>query len=81
MHAEKGGKVYGVIGISESIAEMFLPLHLPLLIETVLIPFRDKIIYDSLLMPYIMHIGSNMRRSFNVEYRALKEKHGITTML
>lgn len=81
MHAEKGGKVYGVIGISEPIAEMFHPSHLPLLTETVLIPFRDKIIYDSLLMPYNMHIGSNMRRNFNEEYKALKEKYGIITTL
>ncbi|MBA1336805.1 MAG: hypothetical protein HPY66_3241 [Firmicutes bacterium] len=81
MHAEKGGKAYGVIGISEPIAEMFHPSHLPLLVETALIPFKDKIIYDSLLMPYNMHIGSNMRRDLNGEYKALKERYGIIRTL
>lgn len=81
MHVEKDGKVYGVIGISEPIAEMFHSSYLPMLIETVLIPFKDKIIYDSLLMPYNMHIGSNMRRSFNEEYKELKEKYGVITIL
>lgn len=38
-----------------------------LLTQTVLILFREKITYDSLLVQYNMHIGSNMRRNFNEE--------------
>jgi len=81
MNTEDGGKLYAVTGIIDSLDVMFHSSHLPLFLEAVLIPFENKIIYDSLLMPYSIHIGSNMRKSFNEEYRDSKKKHGVLTTL
>ena len=81
MSAEDGGKLYAVTGIIDSLDEMFHSSHLPLFVEAVLIPFEDKIIYDSLLMSYNIHIGSNARRSFNEEYRDIKARQGILTTI
>lgn len=81
MNVEHGGKLYAVTGIIDSLDEMFHSSHLPLFVEAVLIPFENKVIYDSLLMPYSIHIGSNMRRSFNEEYREIKKNYGISTTL
>lgn len=81
MSAEDGGKLYAVTGIIDSLSDMFHSSHLPLFMEAVLIPFENRIIYDSLLIPYRIHIGSNMRKGFNEEYREIKAKQGIITAI
>lgn len=62
MLSKKDGKIYGVIGITDSIAEILDASLLPVYLEAVLLPFEDKIIYDSLLIPYSIHFGSGARR-------------------
>ncbi|MCL2233887.1 MAG: hypothetical protein FWB99_12525, partial [Treponema sp.] len=42
--------------------------NLPMMIETVIIPFKDKIIYDSLIQRHNVILGKNMRQSFNEKY-------------
>lgn len=81
MSAEDGGKLYAVTGIIDSLSDMFHSSHLPLFMEAVLIPFENRIIYDSLLIPYRIHMGSNMRKGFNEEYREIKAKQGIITAI
>lgn len=81
MHGEKGGKLFGVLGISNPIKDMFPPERLPIYVDAVLMPYEGKIIYDSLLMPYNISFGSGAKKGFNEDYRNLKEKHGIITML
>lgn len=73
--------IYGVIGITNPIDEMFPPSVLPLLVETVLLPFEGKIIYDSLIMPYRVNFGGGAKKGFQQEYRELKSKSGIITYL
>ena len=52
---------------------MFWYAPLPLLVEATLLPFRDVIITDGLIMPYNMVIGSNMARSFKEGYMEAKK--------
>ncbi|HBN84350.1 MAG TPA: hypothetical protein DDZ89_10945 [Clostridiales bacterium] len=73
--------LYAVTGITDSLGDMFHSTHLPLIIDAVLIPYEDKIIYDSLLMPYNVRIGSNMKKNLNDEYREIKTKHDIIKTL
>ena len=73
--------IYGVIGIISSIDEMFPANFLPLLVETVLLPFEGKIIYDSLLMPHKINFGPGARKGFLEEYRNLKRQYGIISSL
>lgn len=51
------------------------------MVESVLLPFNDKIIYDSIFSPYRMTFGGGIRRSFNDAYQEAKSKFGIITSL
>ena len=78
---DKQDVLYGVIGISGPISEM-LPLDmLPMMIQTTLIPFKDRIIYDSLFSVYNVQIGPNMRRYSKAAYSEIKKKKGIICSL
>jgi hypothetical protein len=50
-------------------------------VDTVLLPFEDKIIYDSLLRPYSVSFGSGIRRGLNNDYRRVQEQGGVITTL
>ncbi len=81
MQEDMGGKLYEVLGISNPIEDIFPPTKLPIYVDAVLMPFEGKIIYDSLLMPYRIQFGSGIKKRFNENYRKIKEKGGIITML
>jgi len=73
-------RAYGVVGLTDSVAEtMILPL--PVYIQTVLLPFEDRIIYDSLLTTYNVSFGPGIRRHLKEAYRNATEREGILTSL
>jgi hypothetical protein len=72
--------VYGVIGIVSPIAEI-LPLPLPIMVDAVLLPFGDKIIFDSLLNSYRVSFGSGIRKGLNNQLRHAQELRGVVTTL
>ena len=73
-------RAYGVVGLTDSVAEtMILPL--PVYIQTVLLPFEGRIIYDSLLTTYNVSFGPGIRRSLKEAYRNATEREGILTSL
>lgn len=65
-------KVYQVGGIITSMEEMFYCAPMPLMVEATLMPFRDAIITDGLIMPYNLMIGRNMKREFKEVYMTAK---------
>jgi len=71
--------LYGVNGISEPFSEMLQSF--PLMVETVLIPFKDKIIYDSLIVCQNIVFGPNYKKSFKEKYIEIKKEKGIQEML
>jgi hypothetical protein len=73
--------VYGVRGIYTPFAAMFPDA--PVLIEAVLIPFRDVIITDGLIQGYPMHIsfGGGARRMFMERYSAARAAGRVHTTL
>jgi hypothetical protein len=71
---------YGVLGLISPIEEIVGPV-LPLLVQAVLLPFEGQIIYDSLLQPYAVTFGANIRHRLNETYRTIQEREGITTTL
>lgn len=73
-------KAYGVLGITNSIEDMISP-YLPVYVQAVLIPFEDRIIYDSLISPYPIHFGSGYKRDLKDTYNAIEERAGIITTL
>jgi parallel beta-helix repeat protein len=57
---------YGVQGITRLLEEIVSP-YLPIYVKAVLIPFEDRIIYDSLLAPYPIHFGGGYWHSLTLE--------------
>jgi len=78
---DKEDMLYGVIGIRSPIADM-LPLDmLPMMIQTTLLPFKGRIIYDSLLNVHNVHIGPAVKKNCKVLYSEIKEQKGIISTL
>ncbi len=71
---------YGVQGITGSLEEI-IGSYLPIYVKAVLIPFEDRIIYDSLLSSYPIHFGGGYKRSLKETYRDIQERGGIITRL
>lgn len=74
------GDVYGVLGLVSPIEEI-IDWPLPVLVQAVLLPFEDRIIYDSLLAPYSLMFGSGIRGSLNETYRHARERGAVITAL
>lgn len=76
----KPPKAYGVLALTFTFEEMVGP-YLPIMVEAVLLPFSDKIIYDSILIPYRITFGRGICHSFNDAYQEAKSRFGIITSL
>ena len=71
--------LYGVIGLASDLSVLFPQPVVPVLVNAALLPFKGKIIYDSLLSAKNIRFGSGYKSSFNESYKKAKEKHGIKT--
>jgi hypothetical protein len=71
---------YGVLGLLSEIEET-VPLPLPVLTKSVLLPFEHCIIYDGLLTSYNVIFGSGYRHNLQEQYRNIQEREGIITSL
>lgn len=74
-------KVYGVLGITQSIEEIIDRSYLPLRVQSVLLPFKGQIIYDGLLIPYNILFGSGIKAELKEEYLAAKQNGRILETL
>ncbi len=76
----KDDLAFGVLSLSDPF-EAFFGNNLPTYVETVLLPFKGKIVYHGLLMGGRMRFGSGYRKSLNEVYKKAKAKYGIITSL
>lgn len=74
-------KVYGVLGLYESFDDVFHGWPVPIFVETVLLPFKEKIIYDGLCQRYNIQFGSGIRSGLNEDYMKAKQNGLIITSL
>lgn len=72
-------RLYGIKGISNPIANT-MTRDLPIQLETVLLPFRGKIVYDSFMSTMSIGFGEGAKKAFREMYDKAK-KHGIITSL
>jgi hypothetical protein len=72
-------RLYGVKGISRSLAGA-MQHRLPQYFETVLLPFKDKIIYDSFMGAMPVEFGSGMLKQIR-EWQNNAKAHGIITKI
>ena len=77
----EGDKIYLVRGITTAWEEMFAYRPLPILLDATLIPFRDVIITDGLVMPMSVLIGSGMAKGFKEQYMTAKRRGEIIASL
>jgi hypothetical protein len=71
---------YSVLALSQPFEELTGP-HLPVLTQTVLLPFKDRIVYDGLMNCCSISFGPGIRRSLNESFKEAKLRHGIATWL
>lgn len=77
---EKEKKAYGVLGILDSFEEM-LGSHIPILMKIVLLPFKEKITYEGIFMPYNIHFGGGIRKSMKLGVNEAIQKYGVISSL
>lgn len=73
-------KAYGVLGITDEIESLFMR-DPPILVETALLPWRNKIIYDGLVQSYNVYFGAGIRASLNRSYQRARAITGIIETL
>ncbi len=71
---------YGVLALSQPFEDLIGP-HLPVLTQTVLLPFKGRIVYDGLLSSYNVSFGPGIRRNLTEYFKTAKDRHGIVTSL
>ena len=76
----KDAKLYAVMGMTTSIAEA-MHRSLPVMLETVLLPFRDKIVYDSFLNSFPIEYKSGATRMFDEQYATSEKRYGVISSL
>lgn len=72
-------KSYGVLSISDSLKDLFP--YVPVMVETVLLPFKGQIIYDGYIGAYNISFGGGIRSGFKDSYNEAKATYGIITSL
>jgi len=70
-------QVYMVLGLYSTWEEMFGYRPLPVMMEAVLLPFRDKIITDGLVIPYNVVFGRGAAADFKDAYMNAKKSGKI----
>jgi len=79
--SEKPTHLYGVLGLEQPIQDVLHGAPLPVRVRAVLLPFRERIIYDGFMGIYRITFGPGIRRDFNETYRRLKDSEGIIESL
>ncbi len=80
MTVSREQKVYGVLGLYDRIRDV-IPPFIPQYVESILLPFRGKIIYCGYIYSYNVRIDGNLRRSIQEEYQKARREFGIITSL
>ncbi|MGL6097744.1 MAG: DUF6398 domain-containing protein, partial [Fimbriiglobus sp.] len=80
LSTEKQPVAYGVLALSQPFEDLIGP-YLPVLTQTVLLPFKGRIVYDGLMSSYNVTFGPGIRRNLNEDFKTAKDRHGIVTSL
>jgi hypothetical protein len=80
LSTDKQPIAYGVLALSQPFNELVGP-YLPVLTQTVLLPFKGMIVYDGLMSSYRISFGPGIRRWLNESFKEAKARHGIVMSL
>ncbi len=73
--------VYGVLGLSDSLENRIDKPVLPRRVKAILLPFKDKIVYDGFLGWYNIYFGSGIKSSLKQTYLIAKDNNAIIESL
>ena len=73
--------VYGVLGLSQGFDELTYHSNLPLYVDTILLPFKGKMIYDGILGFRNIYFGGGIKRSLKETYLKAKQNNRIIDSL
>lgn len=73
--------VYGAMGLYQGFDELIHRSHLPLYVNTVLLPFKGIIVYDGLFEPYNVYFGGGIKRKLKEIYMTAKQNGRIIESL
>ena len=71
---------YGVLALSDPFEDLIGP-DLPRLINTTLLPFKGRIVYDGIMTGYDITFGRGVKGSLSQNYEEIKGRAGIVTSL
>jgi hypothetical protein len=71
---------YGVVALFDPF-EIVIGPYLPRMIETTLLPFKGRIVYEGLATSYNITFGAGIKRRLDESYKEAKARHGIVTSL
>ncbi len=74
LSTDKPPIAYGVLALSDPF-DLLIGRPLPIMVQTVLLPFKDKIVYDGLLTSRNISFGPGIRRSFNESFKEQLFQH------
>ncbi|MDF2577296.1 MAG: hypothetical protein K0S74_780 [Chlamydiales bacterium] len=74
---EEEDRVYAVLSLRRPLTN-FIPVT-PIMVKAVLLPWRDKIIYDSYLEQYSITFGAGFRKNMKSECQEVQAKYGLIT--
>jgi hypothetical protein len=74
-------QIYGVLGLYDSFDDLFAGRALPVMVETVLLPFKGQIVYDGIMNIYNIFFGGGIRSSLKDEYLRAKQNNRIIMTL
>ena len=82
IHTSEPPQVYIVLGLMDSLKDMFQYYHRPpILVKTVLLPFKGRIIYDGLFQTYSIFFGGGIKGNLKETYMAAKQNQRIIETL
>ncbi|MEN8246305.1 MAG: hypothetical protein ABFS43_15560, partial [Thermodesulfobacteriota bacterium] len=70
-------EVYGVLGLYKNFDELIHRSRLPLYVQTVLLPFQGKIIYDGIFQTHNVYFGSGIKHDLKESYMIAKQNDRI----
>jgi hypothetical protein len=79
--ASGAARVYGVLGLYAHLEDVVGDFPLPVLVQAVLLPFKGRIIYDGVFMPYSVTFGPGIRGELNEIYQRAKQNGAIIETL
>ena len=77
---ENATKAYGVLALNDSFEEILGP-ELPVRLEAMLLPFKERIVYDGFMRYSNIYFGKGFRQDLNEDYQEAKHRHGVITFL